>query len=175
MLQCAHLIHRLLRIFFGLLSRLENSVLLRKPFSVLVVIYNNKNEFLLIQRADDPTFWQSVTGGIECGETALQTAQRELLEETGIDVNALNLAIAEYDHTNQYPIRPQWLHRYVEGSTINTEYVFSVQVPAETRVTLNPDEHLDFVWLNSECAIEKAWSLSNKKEIKFIASSIMDR
>ena len=39
--------------------------MLKKPFSVLVVIQNTRNEFLLIQRVDDAAFWQSVTGCIE--------------------------------------------------------------------------------------------------------------
>ncbi|ELO92801.1 dihydroneopterin triphosphate pyrophosphatase, partial [Salmonella enterica subsp. enterica serovar Enteritidis str. 6.0562-1] len=32
----------------------------------------------MLQRRDDPDFWQSVTGSIEEGETALQAAVREV-------------------------------------------------------------------------------------------------
>ena len=61
-----------------------NNQPLRKPFSVLVVIYKKNKDCLLIQRTDDANFWQSVTGGIDEGETPVVTAYRELLEETGI-------------------------------------------------------------------------------------------
>ena len=81
---------------------------LRKPFSVLVVIYDDAGQFLLLQRADDPNFWQSVTGGIDEGETPLQTAYRELKEETGIDCHAQNLSLTDHQRTHQYEIRPQW-------------------------------------------------------------------
>lgn len=38
--------------------------------SVLVVIYTkDTNRVLMLQRQDDPDFWQSVTGTIESGET----------------------------------------------------------------------------------------------------------
>ncbi|TMN39444.1 dihydroneopterin triphosphate diphosphatase [Pseudoalteromonas sp. S2755] len=140
----------------------------RKPISVLVVIYNEHNEFLLLQRADDKDFWQSVTGGVDPGETPIATAYRELKEETGIDAKALGLTIQSHNKTNQYTIRPQWLHRYEPGVTINTEHVFSVQVPSGINVVLAEDEHTDFIWLNKKDACERVWSPSNRQEIERI-------
>ena len=44
------------------------------PVSVLVVIYaEDTKRVLMLQRRDDPAFWQSVTGSLEEGETALHT------------------------------------------------------------------------------------------------------
>jgi len=40
---------------------------------------------LLIERADFAGHWQSVTGSQEPGETLVETATREVFEETGID------------------------------------------------------------------------------------------
>ncbi|MEC7360158.1 MAG: dihydroneopterin triphosphate diphosphatase, partial [Pseudomonadota bacterium] len=34
----------------------------KKPESALVVLYDQHYRVLLLQRQDDPTFWQSVTG-----------------------------------------------------------------------------------------------------------------
>ncbi len=57
------------------------------PVSVLVVIYaEDTKRVLMLQRRDDPAFWQSVTGSLEAGETALQAAAREVKEEVAIDV-----------------------------------------------------------------------------------------
>ncbi|CAM4204929.1 dihydroneopterin triphosphate diphosphatase [Pseudoalteromonas byunsanensis] len=141
---------------------------LRKPVSVLVVIYNDIGEFLLIRRADDASFWQSVTGGVEHHESPLQTAYRELKEETGIDARALGIEIVDHQHSNQYKIRECWLHRYITGAKVNTEHVFSICVPKDVEVTLDPNEHTQYLWLSQSEAIDKAWSPSNAKEISNI-------
>ena len=60
----------------------------KKPESALVVLYDQHYRVLLLQRQDDPTFWQSVTGALEEGELPLETAYREVCEEIGIDAKA---------------------------------------------------------------------------------------
>ena len=47
------------------------------PISTLVVIYTTALEVLLLERADHPGFWQSVTGSQEEGETLHQTSVRK--------------------------------------------------------------------------------------------------
>ncbi|MFV8797329.1 NUDIX domain-containing protein, partial [Yersinia sp. LJYL362] len=59
----------------------------KRPESILAVIYaKNSGRVLMLQRRDDPDFWQSVTGSLEGDETPLETAQREVKEEVGIDI-----------------------------------------------------------------------------------------
>ncbi|MEO6421522.1 MAG: NUDIX domain-containing protein, partial [Candidatus Nitrotoga sp.] len=55
------------------------------PVSVLVVIYTLDFEVLLLERADHTGSWQSVTGSQDEGEALLETAVREVFEETGLD------------------------------------------------------------------------------------------
>ena len=57
---------------------------LKYPVSALVVLHDGQGHILLIERADRPGFWQSVTGSIEQGESIEETARREVWEETGI-------------------------------------------------------------------------------------------
>ncbi|NCX14509.1 MAG: dihydroneopterin triphosphate diphosphatase, partial [Burkholderiaceae bacterium] len=38
---------------------------LKIPISVLVLIHNRNQEVLLLERADRPGFWQSVTGSLD--------------------------------------------------------------------------------------------------------------
>ena len=56
------------------------------PISVLVIIYNNFGNILLLKRADSPKnldLWQSVTGSKENSDANLiVTACREIYEET---------------------------------------------------------------------------------------------
>ena len=54
---------------------------------MLVVVYTAGRDVLLLQRREPPDFWQSVTGSLEPGESAIDAARRELLEETGIDAS----------------------------------------------------------------------------------------
>ena len=96
---------------------------------------------LLLERADFPGYWQSVTGSREEGETLAETATRELREETGIDAAAFG-GVVDWKRTNEYEIFPRWRHRYPPGTTHNTEHVFSLQVPEPVPVRLAPKEHL---------------------------------
>lgn len=133
----------------------------KQPVSVLVVIYNNNRQILLLERADKPDFWQSVTGSLEPGETIEQTAKRELAEETGIYSND----ILNWQQSSIYEIYPHWRHRYAPGVTHNTEHIFSLCITAKTPILLSPREHLDYIWCSPEQAAEKVFSPSNRSAI----------
>jgi dATP pyrophosphohydrolase len=135
----------------------------KRPESVLVVIYSG-SEVLLLQRKDDPDFWQSVTGTMEVGETPTETAYRELAEETGVVLNASRSQIKDCHTQRQYQIRPQWQYRYAPGHTVNTEHAFYVEIERDSVITLT--EHLSYIWLPKQDAIKKAWSPSNKEAIE---------
>jgi len=103
------------------------------PESVLVVIHTPDLRVLLLERADHPGFWQSVTGSKDSADEPLSlTCAREVLEETGIRVAEHRLS--DWSLTNRYEIFPHWRHRYPEGVTHNTEHVFALQVPGVTGV-----------------------------------------
>ncbi len=130
------------------------------PRSVLVVIHTPALEVLLIERADKPGYWQSVTGSLDAEDEVLeQTARREVLEETGIDVAQIGPAagarLRDWQLTNTYEIYPTWRHRYAPGVTQNTEHVFGLTVPAGTPVVLAPREHLAWLWLPWKQAAER--------------------
>lgn len=132
------------------------------PRSVLVVIHTPVREVLLIERADKPGFWQSVTGSLDAEDEALETtAWREVEEETGITVGTLR----DWNLRNVYEIYPVWRHRYAPGVTHNTEHVFGLTVAAGTPVRLNPREHLNHVWLPWREAADRCFSPSNAEAI----------
>ena len=137
----------------------------KQPVSVLVLVYTVDRSVLLIERADYPDHWQSVTGSQEPGESLLATATRELLEETGIDAEASG-PLNNWAMSNVYEIFPKWRHRYPPGTTHNTEHVFALEVPAPVPVTLNPREHLNFTWLPWREAAAKCFSWSNRAAIE---------
>jgi dATP pyrophosphohydrolase len=135
------------------------------PESVLVVIHTPDLRVLLLERADHPGFWQSVTGSKERADEPLaQTCRREVLEETGIDTAAHELT--DWQLVNRYEIYAHWRHRYPEGVTHNTEHVFGLQVPEALPVTIAPREHLRYEWLPWEQAAERCFSWSNAEAIR---------
>ena len=132
------------------------------PRSVLVVIHTPALDVLLIERADHPGYWQSVTGSLDReGEPLAQTARREVFEETGIEGGVLR----DWQLSNVYEIYPVWRHRYAAGVTHNTEHVFGLTVPAATPVRLNPREHLRHQWLAWREAADRCFSPSNAEAI----------
>ncbi len=139
------------------------------PESVLIVIYTDALEVLLIERADQPGFWQSVTGSKDSVDELLtETAVREVAEETGIAIGSPEVPLAnlrDWHLSNVYEIYPVWRHRYAPGVTHNTEHVFGLRVPRGTPVTLAPREHLNHQWLAWREAADRCFSPSNAEAI----------
>lgn len=139
------------------------------PESVLVVIHTDDLQVLLIERADKPGFWQSVTGSKDRLDEPLQeTAVREVAEETGIVIGSSPVPMSnlrDWGLRNVYEIYPVWRHRYAPGVTHNTEHVFGLRVPAGIAVTLNPREHLQHAWLPWQQAADRCFSPSNAEAI----------
>ena len=144
------------------------------PISVLVVIYKSNGDVLLIERADRPGFWQSVTGSLDAqSEDLAVAATREVFEETGIAVEQLSAeALQNMHHQIEYEIYPDWRFRYAPGVTKNTEHWFALRVPDDTAITLSPKEHVAYEWLPFEAAAQKCFSPSNGEAIRklFLAS-----
>lgn len=142
----------------------------KQPVSVLVVIYTQAGEVLLLERADHPGYWQSVTGSVEAGESLAHTAAREVLEETGIDVAQHHLTDCQIQ--NIYEIYPHWRHRYAPGVTHNTEHVFALRLAEVVPVRLSPCEHLNYAWRPWQAAQEQVFSPSNREAIVRLVASI---
>ena len=138
------------------------------PVSVLIVIHTADLQVLLLERADRPGFWQSVTGSQDEGETLRETATRELHEETGLD--AFQHTLIDWQKENVYEIYPIWRHRYAPGTTRNTEHVFGLTLPQTMPITIAPREHLQYQWLAWQQAAEKVFSWSNRDAILLLSS-----
>jgi dATP pyrophosphohydrolase len=135
------------------------------PISALVVVYTEALDVLLVERADFPGHWQSVTGSQDVGETLAQTAARELREETGIDAAAYG-GVVDWQMRNDFEIFAKWSWRYPPGTTHNTEHVFGLRVPAPVPVTLAPREHLRHAWLPWRDAAARCFSWTNRAAIE---------
>lgn len=142
----------------------EAGVTYKQPVSVLVIVHTSDLHVLLLERADFPDHWQSVTGSRDGDEALSITAARELLEETGIDAGVYG-GPSDWRMQNEYEIFPQWRHRYAPGAQHNVEHVYSLDVREPVVVALSAREHLRHVWLPWQAAATRCFSSTNRAAI----------
>lgn len=134
----------------------------RRPESVLIVIYTEGGEFLLLERRRPPGFWQSVTGSLEWGEPADSAARREVIEETGITKGVL----VNLQWTQVYEILPSFGKTYAPGVTLNLEHAFSLRLQHREPVMLSATEHVQFRWASDRDAVATVSSGTNRAVIE---------
>jgi 8-oxo-dGTP diphosphatase len=84
-------------VFINLLNIIYNSCdnlnYRKQSITTDIFIYNDKNEFILIKRKNDPfkDYWALPGGYLDYGETVENGAIREAKEETNIDVRLTKL------------------------------------------------------------------------------------
>lgn len=157
------------------------------PQSILAVIYTKDLDVLLIERADRPGFWQSVTGSRDSlAEKLEQTTIREIFEETGIAVvdtvtdpsparrQVARRYLTDWKIEHDFEIFSVWRHRFAPGVTTNTEHVFGLQVPVRFDVVLEPKEHLNAIWLPWKEAAQKCFSWTNREAIEQLPGHIIE-
>lgn len=108
------------------------------PESVLVVIHTPEREVLLIERADAPGTWQSVTGAKDYdGEPFDATAIREVAEETGI-VGRVLIELGTIDYW--FAVGDRRIHKYVHHYLLEA-------IGGDLTIENDPDqEAIDVAW-----------------------------
>jgi dATP pyrophosphohydrolase len=137
---------------------------MKLPVSVLVVLYTEQFEVLLLERASRAGFWQSVTGSLDRRDEPLAlAAAREVAEETGID--AARGVLERWPLAYTFEIYERWRHRFAPGVTHNTEHVFGLRLAQRLPVKLAAAEHVALDWLPWREAARRCFSWSNRDAI----------
>lgn len=132
--------------------------------SVLVVIYaKDTGRVLMLQRKDDPEFWQSVTGSLESGETPKQTAIREVWEEVRLKISENSSALFDCNICVEFEIFPHFRYKYAPNVTHCREHWFLLAVEQEFIPQLS--EHLAFQWVDPHFAVQLTKSPNNAEAI----------
>ena len=133
--------------------------------SVLVVIYaKSTNRVLMLQRQDDSTFWQSVTGTLEANETPRATAIREVGEEVGLKIEESSTALFDCKESIEFEIFPHFRYKYAPNVTQCHEHWFLLAVEQEFEPILS--EHLAYQWVSPEQASQMTKSSNNAEAIR---------
>ena len=120
-------------------------------------------KFLLMKRNLNKIYehlWQGVAGKIEDGETATETAIRELKEETGLSPK--NMFVA--DHVSRF--------YEVHGDRINLVPVFGIEVDSD-KVILS-EEHIDFKWVDISHALNMLVWNGQKEGIQTVYDMVIN-
>jgi len=116
------------------------------------VVLFNEQKVLLLQYAtgqkegewDLQGHWDFPKGHVDKGETEIETATRELEEETGIK----NIILLDnFRKTINYKIQKR-------DRKISKEVVFFIATTAETEINLS-DEHVDYGWFDFTSALKQ--------------------
>lgn len=120
--------------------------------------------YLLLQRSKSnivyPNVWQTVTGKIEEGETALQAAVREVGEETNLKIQkiwTLPYIATFFNHKKDH---------------FSAAPVFGFLVDFQKNVDIS-DEHRGYEWLPLEIAMNKVVLPTHKKGFKVFSNYIL--
>lgn len=126
---------------------------MRKPIQVLVFPYRKRKdqeyEFCIFFRKK-MNIWQGIAGGGEDDETPLETAIREVHEETGISETAKFFQLSAISSTPVVNITGQFT--WGPEVYVVTEYSFGVDATGQDIIL--SDEHKEYKWVSYKEAME---------------------
>ncbi len=117
---------------------------------VKVMVHDDQRVLLLHRRPERGNLWQPITGSIEAGETPIETARREIAEETGQPGDPEELGLHQ-----SFLIESQYLEARFAAPVIASEIGFLAQMSADAEIHVDADEHDAFGWFPFAEAYEK--------------------
>jgi 8-oxo-dGTP pyrophosphatase MutT (NUDIX family) len=139
--------------------------------TVQIVIFsrNKKNKdinYLLLKRSDSddvyPGIWQVCTGTSVIGEASLDTALREVQEETGINA-----------YLNLWLVPKVASYFSLKRNAICFSPIFAIEIESNFEVIIS-EEHSEYLWVNSEKAKQMLVIPSHKESIKYVEDYIIN-
>ncbi len=137
---------------------------------MLVVVYTDDAQVLMLRRRSPFEFWQSVTGSVEPGERLIEAARRELMEETGLCDEG---ELTDAGISRRFTIDPRWRDRFPAGVTENTEHEWRYRLPEVRDIRINADEHSAYEWMQLDAAVDVVWSWTNREALDALRKELL--
>ena len=134
---------------------------------VKVIVHDRDRVLLLHRRKERGDFWQPITGSIENGEAPLDTARREMVEETGQRVDPISLGI-----TQSFMIESQYLASRFPAPIIASEIGFTAAIDSALPIRLDAGEHDQYGWFTFGEAYERIQWTDDRETLEIVESRI---
>lgn len=135
---------------------------------VKVVVHDGDRVLLLHRRPERGGFWQPITGSIEQGESAMETARREIVEETGRGADPVSLGI-----TQSFMIESQFLASRFPSPIIASEVGFMTGFDSKLPIRLDPEEHDEYGWFTFGEAYEKIQWTDDREALELVEGKLL--
>jgi 8-oxo-dGTP diphosphatase len=128
--------------------------MIKLPEAVVVTyVFNKKGELLLVKNPKLKTDWVPMGGHIEYGEKILETAKREVMEETGLNVVPLGiLYVSEGVFPKEFIKKVHYIYLAVVCRTITS------------KVILDKNEATEYGWFKPSRVLQ----VTKNKEVKAV-------
>ncbi len=144
---------------------------MRAPFQILAIPYRRGAEpAYCVLRRSDLDQWQFVAGGGEDDETPLETAVREISEETGIITDSV-IQLTSMAYVPANVISERYRQYWPKNTYVLPEYHFAFECVSELRLS---DEHTGCEWLSFDDAMSRLTWDSNKTALYELRCRLME-
>jgi len=139
-----------------------------KTIGIITFRWEDKGiRYLLLHHGGQ--YWNFPKGRQEIGETELESARRELQEETGIsDIKIIDGFRDEYDYDFDSEVRGG------ERKKIYKEAVFFLGEVKDPAVKIS-DEHVDFGWFDFDTALKRMFYQEGQNSLKRAQQFLLKR
>ena len=129
---------------------------------VKVLVHDGDRILLLHRRPERGNFWQPITGSIEEGESPLETARRELAEETGHAGEPHELGLMQ-----SFMIESQFLESRFDAPIIASEVGFAASLASHLPIRIDPLEHDAWGWFTFAEAYERIRWTDDREALEY--------
>ncbi len=118
---------------------------MRAPYQALIIPYkiSDGEPLFCVFHRSFPDIWQFVSGGGEDDEQPLETAYREVWEETGIKAKEI-IPLVSHAHVPAAFIGPYYRQGWPVPTYVIPEYTFAFETDREPVLS---EEHTEYRWL----------------------------